>query len=185
MSDENKNNNSEVHEYDGIIEHDHPLPRWWVLLFYGTVIFAVCYYTYFEWMGGPTLDQELNAELVKIQALQKEVVTEAEGNLKNKLSDPDFIKVGTKVYAEKCFMCHGDRGQGTIGPNLTDKFWIHGGKPENLLKTIQAGVPDKGMPPWGSILSSDEQIAVVAFIVSLKDSNPQNPKAPQGDEMKE
>lgn len=174
---------SENHEYDGIIEHDHPLPRWWVLLFYATIVFGVGYYAYYEWMGGPTLDQELQVELEKLNTLQAEVSGDAIINLAARINDQEFIQVGAKVYGEKCFMCHGDKGQGVIGPNLTDKFWIHGGKPENILVVIQKGIPDKGMPPWEAALSADEQAAVTVFIASLKNTNPPNPKPPQGDEM--
>lgn len=185
MSDEKTNDSHSEHTYDGIIEHDHPLPQWWVLLFYATIVFAIGYYSYYELLGGPSSDQELHAELEKLEGLQKEVAGNAGNDLEKRINDQEFIQIGGKVFSEKCFMCHGDKGQGTIGPNLTDKFWIHGGKPEEILKIMQVGVPDKGMPPWAAALSSDEQVAVTVFIVSLKNSNPPNPKPPQGDKIVE
>jgi len=174
---------SDKHEYDGIIEHDHPLPRWWVFLFYATIVFGVGYYTYYEWLGGPTLDQELTQKLETIKGSQAAESENSNIDLAARMNDQEFIKMGAKVFAEKCFMCHGDKGQGVIGPNLTDKFWIHGGKPENVLAIVQKGVLDKGMPAWEAVLSTEEQAAVTVFIHSLKNTNPPNPKSPQGEEV--
>ena len=79
-----------------------------------------------------------------------------------------------------CMPCHGAQGQGIVGPNLTDKFWIHGGKPVDMLTTIRKGVLDKGMPVWADRLTPEQQYAAVAFIVSIQGSNPPGAKAPQG-----
>ena len=71
-----------------------------------------------------------------------------------------------------------------IGPNLTDHFWLHGKATRlDIVKIIRDGVPDKGMPPWGTVMSKDELYAVASYIISKKDSNPANPKSPQGEEV--
>ena len=62
-------------------------------------------------------------------------------------------------------------GGGVVGPNLTDDFWIHGGAPDKVLKTISAGVPDKGMPAWGPQLGADKVRAVTAYVISLRGTN--------------
>ena len=77
-------------------------------------------------------------------------------------------------------MCHGPQGQGLIGPNLTDTSWIHGGKLSEIKNTIENGVLDKGMLAWKGVLSPDEINNVVAYVHSLKGTNPPNPKAAQG-----
>lgn len=78
-------------------------------------------------------------------------------------------------------MCHGDKGQGLIGPNLTDNYWIHDkGTAADILTMVQKGVPVKGMPAWESVLSAQEQVATTAYILSLKGTNPSGAKAPEG-----
>ena len=90
---------------------------------------------------------------------------------------------GAKLFTEKgCFACHGMKGEGNaIGPNMTDHFWIHGCKPADLVKTIQEGVPEKGMTPFKSTLTDAQIKNLVAYILgTLVGSNPPNAKAPQG-----
>jgi cytochrome c oxidase cbb3-type subunit 3 len=90
--------------------------------------------------------------------------------------------LGSKVYAEKCSVCHGVELQGVVGPNLTDKNWLHGkGKLQDIFATIKNGVAEKGMPAWGPLLQDAELKGLVAYISSKKNSQPKNPKAPQGD----
>lgn len=172
--------------YDGIIEHDHPLPNWWIAIFIITIVFSVFYYGYYEILDGPSTDQELSEQLAEIKALdQQSGGGDAFANLDELIKESKNIELGKKIYGEKCFMCHGDKGQGLIGPNMADNFWIHGGKPSEILHVIQKGVPEKGMVPWENVLSPEEQIATVAFIKSLKGTNPAGGKAAEGTEFKE
>ena len=101
------------------------------------------------------------------------------------IADPNSVKAGKEIFLSKCSSCHGEHGQGIIGPNLTDHFWLHGkGTAVDIFKTVDKGVPDKGMPPWGPILAASEVKNVVAFVKTLQGTNPANPKAPQGVEVK-
>jgi cytochrome c oxidase cbb3-type subunit 3 len=93
------------------------------------------------------------------------------------------VEKGKKTYLEKCMPCHGDQGQGIIGPNLTDDFWIHGGKLMDIRQVILKGVLDKGMVPWEAVLKENEVQELVAFIYSLRGTNPANPKAAEGVEV--
>ncbi len=194
MSDKNDQDNLENKDakilnehYDGIVEHDHPLPNWWVAIFVITVIYGVFYYGYYEIFDGPSTDQELSEELAVIKTLDVDSSDSgnAFANLDELIKDTKNIEIGKKVFSEKCFMCHGDKGQGLIGPNMTDNFWIHGDKPKDILHIIQKGVPEKGMVPWEAVLSPEEQIAAVAFIKSLKGTNPPGAKASEGIEYKD
>ena len=91
-----------------------------------------------------------------------------------------------KVFQVNCASCHARDGGGLIGPNLTDRYWIHGkGAYADLFKVVSAGVPDKGMPAWGSILKSDELLAAVIHVKALQGTRPEVSKAPQGSEVKE
>ncbi|ROL59346.1 cytochrome oxidase subunit III, partial [Bacteroidetes/Chlorobi group bacterium ChocPot_Mid] len=80
-----------------------------------------------------------------------------------------------------CAACHGAMGEGGIGPNLPDNYWIHGNGINNIAKTIALGVPEKGMISWKATFKSNDILALASYVMSLHGTNPPNPKAPQGD----
>lgn len=173
------------HDYDGIQELDHPLPSWWLNLFYVTIVFSVLYMGYYMLGPGPTLRQELTAKMSAIEQAQARAPkpkSQGDEAFAVAVADPEKVKLGSGVYAGKCAACHGDKGQGLIGPNLTDDYWIHGkGQLAEIAKVVSEGVPDKGMPPWGSVLKPDELVHLVAFIKSVRGTNPSGAKEPQGE----
>lgn len=174
------------HEYDGIIEHDNPMPTWWLWIFFLTIIFSFIYYIHYELAGGPTLQQELTIAMEQLERQQSAALSsvplETEDSLAAAFSKDGVLELGQGQFASKCAACHGPELQGLIGPNLTDKFWLHGkGTRMDLVKVIREGVPEKGMPPWGPVMKRDEIYAVTAFILSKKGSNPAGAKAPEGD----
>jgi cytochrome c oxidase cbb3-type subunit 3 len=191
MSNDQKNKPTgeliEGHEYDGIKELDHPLPRWWVNLFYGTIIFSIFYVGYYEFFGGPTHQQQLDSAMVKITARQeKSEAVNAEANagidVQALLNDPKAMASGAEAYQQVCAACHAAKGEGLIGPNLTDKYWIHSkGDFQGILTAILKGFPDKGMPPWEAIVAKEKHAPLAAFVLSLQGTNPANPKAAQGE----
>jgi cytochrome c oxidase cbb3-type subunit 3 len=175
------------HNYDGITELDNHLPPWWKWLFYATIVWAGIYIVVYhfsntlplqseEYQNEVTLAQEQKAKLI---ASKPQVVID-ENTLTYEKND-EILNKGKKIFATNCTSCHNAEGQGNmVGPNLTDEHWIHGGSIKNIFATIKNGVQEKGMIPWGPVLSP-EQIRDVAFYVkSIKGTNPPNPKAPQG-----
>ena len=181
----NQNDRDQViagHSYDGIEELDNPLPKWWLYGFYLTIVFAVLYTGYYQFGPGISLSEAYTRSVAAIKASradqQKGGVDTAA--LLAAVADKGQAAQGKAMFLEKCAACHGENGQGIIGPNLTDKFWIHGGKPEQIFTTIKTGVPDKGMPVWGETLKPDEMMRLVSFIASIKDSHPVGAKEPQG-----
>ena len=178
------------HEYDGIKELDNPLPRWWLMTFYITIVFAVVYFAYYEFLGGPDSDQRLAAEMSHIRAEQKKGAEAAKEEMATKdyvalASNQEVLSRGKAEYMVKCMACHGDKGQGLIGPNFTDDYWIHGdGTVPAILKVMNDGVPDKGMPPWKGLIAPELQEDVAVYVYSLHGSNPPGAKAPQGVEVK-
>jgi cytochrome c oxidase cbb3-type subunit 3 len=96
--------------------------------------------------------------------------------------DAAQVEEGKKVFSSTCASCHAADGQGLVGPNLTDKFWIHGNKPTQIVKSVTEGYADKGMPPWGQILGPEKVKKVAAYVLTLKGKNLPG-KEPQGDEM--
>lgn len=184
---------TEVHVYDGIVEHDNFLPRWWLGILYGTIAFSIGYYGYYELGGGPGLRDEYAVAMKELDAAKAAAAPaggapngesgggDEETVLAAWSASTDHVGQGKAVFDAKCAVCHGKAGEGGIGPNLTDDFWIHGAKHSQIAATIRNGVNDKGMPPWGAILSGDELKSTVAFVRSLHGTNPANPKAPQGE----
>lgn len=175
----------ENHNYDGIRELNNPLPGWWLIIFYCTIIFSAGYYYYYEFGSGPSSDQELAEDLSQMN-IQKNQAAESSPeysaeDLKALVNDPNSIAAGSAEYASKCAVCHGDKGQGVIGPNLTDSAWKHGkGSFGDIVATIKQGVPDKGMPPWEGMIKPQLILQVAAYIRSLAGSQPPNAKGPEG-----
>jgi len=177
------------HNYDGIKELDNHLPPWWKWLFYGTIGWAVIYIIVFHFSGSlPLSQQEYENEISfaaeqirKYQALQPQASIDV-GSL-NYTEDHEIITSGKNVFDNNnCGSCHRSDGAGnTIGPNLTDHYWLHGGDVKAIFNTVKNGVVEKGMPAWGRSLSPVEVRDVAFYIMSLQSTNPQNAKPPQGE----
>ncbi len=171
------------HSYDGIEEYDNPLPNWWLVTLFATIIFAFIYYVHYTFGGGMTQAQELEQDLKALPKVEKGQWDEKD--LERKFAAAGVLDHGREIYVGKCAACHGPEAQGLIGPNLTDHFWIHGkGARADLMKVISEGVLDKGMPAWATMISEADVTGVAAYVYSLQGTNPSNPKPPQGEEVK-
>ena len=175
------------HDYDGIQELDNPLPKWWLATFYGTILFSIIYWGYYELGRGPSSSEALATRMAAINssyAVAEEAAMEAAENVDVDAltSDPELLAAGAKGFAEKCAVCHGDAGEGNIGPNLTDKYWVHSqGDMPGIVKAIRDGFPTKGMPPWAALMSAEEQSQIAAYVISIEGTDPPNAKEPQGE----
>lgn len=174
------------HDYDGIKELDHPLPMWWLTIFMLTVVFSIPYYIYYEMLDGPSLIDTMQEDLHQIDEAQASFKAQQGGfdmeSYKAVIAAPKAAKRGKKVYKRKCRACHGAEGEGGIGPNLTDNYWLHGdGSVATIYKTVDEGVVDKGMAAWGTTLDKEDVFKVVNYVKSLQGTNPANPKEPQGE----
>jgi cytochrome c oxidase cbb3-type subunit III len=171
------------HEYDGIVELDNPLPLWWLYAFYMTIVFSVLYVAYYHVGPGQSL---VGAYFEKVAVIEDARAASSglgfdDESIVALQADASRMQTGAGQYAEKCAACHGDAGQGTIGPNLADAYWIHGGSPSEIAATIQKGVGDMGMPAWADMMTHDDIQAVAAFILSLQGTNPEGAREPQGE----
>jgi len=178
------------HDYDGIRELDNYLPPWWKWLFYITIGFAVVYvFNYHILKTAPLQIEEYNAEMKlaaeQVAAHQAELGASIDETNVEVTDDPAALANGEKVFNTNCAICHRPDGGGNIGPNLTDNYWLHGGTIQDIFKTIKFGVPEKGMVSWQSVLRPAEIRDVASYIVTLKGSNPPNPKEPQGELFQE
>ena len=255
------------HEYDGIKELDNDLPRWWLYLFYFTIVWGLLYLIHYhvlatgdssyaeyqkeldpDWQkevkssglftayhspfysehdltpriemdrltSGKTGEDSIFTDLIKramrraeaenlnklINAFpeiwedlsagnepeSKEKPQEAIAKTETKpeveyqaLTDASSLEAGKKIFATNCATCHGQAGEGGIGPNMTDNYWLHGGEFNNIVATITHGVPAKGMISWRGVLKEDQILQVASYLLTLQGTNPPNAKAPQGE----
>ena len=178
------------HNYDGIKELDNSLPPWWVYMFYGTIIFAVVYLVRFEVMDGDNQVTEYNNAVAEAKAsLQKykETATDIIDVSTVTLStDAKDLSRGKAIFNLNCAACHLADGGGSIGPNLTDEYWILGGGIKNVFKTVSEGGRDgKGMVAWNKILKPADIAKVSSYILSMQGTTPANPKKAEGEIWKE
>ena len=171
------------HSYDGIQEYDNPLPTWWKLIFYATILVVPIYmWDPFGIGVGPGREKVYQQDIAAFAAAHPAATgaTFTDEQFVAMSKDPAKVAEGKAVFTTTCVACHRPDGGGLIGPNLTDDFWIHGGKPADIHKTITEGVLAKGMPNWGKMLKPEQTDAVTAYVISIHGSNPVNPKAPDG-----
>lgn len=156
------------HVFDGIQEYDKQLPRWWLLTLYGSIIFAVLYWAYYQSYGiGTPPAKALEREMAGNAARLAETSGVLDDDSIYQMSqDPEKIAAGKLTFETTCAACHKPDLTGLIGPNLVDKEWIHGGNPMDSIKTIDEGVLAKGMPAWGPLLGRQKISEVAAYIFS-------------------
>lgn len=174
------------HDYDGIRELDNRLPPWWLYGFYISILFAGIYFwRYNVSHSAPSSTEEYQiamneAEVQKAAYLKKSANNVDESTIK-KLTAAADLEAGQKVFSQNCAACHGKVGEGIVGPNLTDDYWLHGGGIKDVFKTIKYGWPEKGMRSWKDDLSPMQIAQVASYIKSIHGSNPPNGKPKQGD----
>jgi cytochrome c oxidase cbb3-type subunit 3 len=171
------------HEADGIQELDNLLPRWWLWLFYITIIFSVIYMGYFHvfHIGGLQIadyEDEMAAAALLAPAAEAAAAAPTEPSL-----DEATLAAGEKVFTTHCLACHRQDGGGLVGPNFCDDYFIHGPTFADSVRIVNEGVPAKGMIPWKPILPPDQIHAVCSYIWNLRGTNPENPKAPEGEKF--
>lgn len=188
MSTENHSPDSEdkiIHEYDGILEADNHLPRWWLVCLYTCVGFAVFYWMSYEALRilpSPTAAfaveqaKAAEAEAAKLKAMG----AANDDNLLAMAKNAAAVSEGKDVFQKNCLSCHGPTGGGGIGPNLTDGHWLHGSKPMQIYSTVKDGYTKNGMPAWGALIGEERVRVAAAYVLSIKGTNAPGGKAPQG-----
>jgi len=174
-----------VHEYDGIQECDNQLPRWWLMTLYAAIVFSAGYWLHYQTFGSGTNPMAAyDKEQAALRAIEAEKIKAAGAVTNESLlllsKDEGTVKQGEEIFKTTCVPCHGPTGGGTIGPNLTDEYWLHGGKPEQIYKTVRDGFLPKGMPAWGPQLGEIRVRAAAAYVLTLKGTKVPGGKPPQG-----
>jgi cytochrome c oxidase cbb3-type subunit 3 len=167
-----------VHEYDGIEEADNALPVWWVAVFIITVVFAATYWLMVQAFHMAPTPAEALALAEAERAQRTGVVSESE--LQSAAQSASQVSAGKLAFTTNCIACHGSKGEGNIGPNLTDEQWLHGGGAAQIFATIRDGVPAKGMPTWGPLLGPAAVKSLTAYVLSVRNTHIPG-KAPQGE----
>jgi cytochrome c oxidase cbb3-type subunit 3 len=178
------------HDYDGIKELDNNLPPWWKYGFYLTILVGIVYLINFHVIGtgdlqGKEYEKEMAQAKIDVDAFMKTSANNVDENSVKLLAESSDIATGKDLFIANCAACHGKLGEGTVGPNLTDDYWVHGGSVKDIFKTIKYGWVEKGMKSWKEDLSPMQMSQVTSFIKTLRGTNPPNAKAPLGDLYKE
>lgn len=169
--------------YDGIEEEDNHLPNWWLATLFGAIVFTFGYWLVFH--TTKSMQNPREAYAAEVEALKKSRIDAnpmSDEALAEFAKDTARVDEGKQVFATTCASCHGQNAEGLVGPNLTDKFWIHGNKPTEIAKAVTDGFADKGMPPWGAILGPEKVRKVTAYVLTLKGKNLPG-KEPQGEPL--
>jgi len=180
------------HDYDGIHELDNHLPPWWKWLFYITIVWGIIYLlVYHVFDALPLMHEEYDIVMEDARVAREAMMASAGNNIDEnnvELSkEADVLARGKAIYDRECVACHAPEGQGLIGPNFTDNYYIHGGSIKDVFTTIKYGVPQKGMISWQSKLSPSDMRDVACYVISFRGTTPKNPpppKAPEGQEYK-
>ncbi|MCE1163924.1 MAG: c-type cytochrome [Bacteroidetes bacterium] len=172
------------HEYDGIQELDNPAPAWFQFLFYITIAFAIAYMIIYHVTGKPNLSNDEYVQEMTAAQMQKDELIRS-GALINEnnvavLTEQADLDKGKEIFTANCVNCHAADGGGSVGPNLTDQYWIHGGGIKNVFTTIKYGVPAKGMITWQNQLNPKQIQQVASYVLTLQGTKPAAPKAPEG-----
>ncbi len=174
------------HEYDGIQELDNNMPPWWLYGFYFTIVLSVVYLLYYEVTGwGPSQEEEYEMELAAAAERygvdpDAPVFDFAEAEL---MMDTASLERGRELFtgaANQCATCHGQQGQGLVGPDLTNEYWKHGCDFQSVITSIREGFPSRGMPPYGTTraIEGEDVVKLASYIISIRGTEPSGAKAP-------
>jgi cytochrome c oxidase cbb3-type subunit III len=174
------------HNYDGIMELDNSLPPWWKYGFYLTIVVAVIYiYRFHVSHDGLSQQEEFTAEMVKGEEDKARYLAQSANNVDENtvtmMTGAAELAAGRELFQKTCAACHLADGGGSVGPNLTDDYWLHGGSVKDIFKSIKYGWQEKGMKSWKDDFSPKEIQELTSFIRSIKGTKPATPKDPQGE----
>jgi cytochrome c oxidase cbb3-type subunit III len=176
------------HSYDDIYELDNPMPRWMAIIMVGSLVFSIGYVYYYHFGPGKSVATIYNEDHVAYETQRKareaqENAGAGEAVLAANSKDQAALDRGAAVFASKCVACHAAKGEGLVGPNLTDLFQKNGSSRQDLFNVIRNGVDNTAMASWSGQLSAEEVLAVTGFVVSLRGQNLAG-KGAEGDAVK-
>lgn len=188
--DEDPENRTTGHVYDGIEEYDNPLPRWWFNLFIGTMVFGIIYLILFPGLGSfqGILGWSSAGELAEDQqkgmaAYEKSYATFAKMPIEELVDDPRAMKMGRRLFANNCTVCHGADAGGNFGfPDLSDNDWLYGGSPAAITASIMHG-RSGNMPAWGAVLGEEKLGLITEYVLKISGQEHVADKAAAGEAL--
>ncbi|MEM1063057.1 MAG: cbb3-type cytochrome c oxidase N-terminal domain-containing protein [Planctomycetota bacterium] len=164
------------HDYDGIREYDNPLPAWWSWMFVGSIFYAVGYWAFYhngiEGRSVYAAYDRAVADNLKTQFAEIGELDAGRETILRFADDPKWVKVGEVTYLANCVSCHGQDAGGLVGPNLTDDYWKHVKKAEDIATVLRDGANNGAMPGWQHRLHKNEIVLLSSYLVSLRGSVP-------------
>jgi len=162
------------HSFDGIEEYDNPLPKWWLYMFIGTIVFALIYLALYPGLGsykgllGWTQENQWQAQVDEAKARYEPIYAELVSQPVEALAqDYHAVAMGQRLYSNNCAVCHGSTARGSFGfPNLTDDDWLYGGSPEKIKETLLNGRV-AAMPAWQAIIGNQGITQVAHYVRQL------------------
>ena len=182
-----KDNETTGHIYDGIEEYNNPLPRWWLNMFYITLVFGVGYLILYPGLGnfagylGWTAQKQHTEEVAAAKETYQPLFDKYKDTPIAELAKvKQATEMGKRIFVNTCFGCHGSDAGGNPGyPDLTDKDWLWGGSPEQIKQSIVSGRIG-AMPPFGSSLSAAQIDELVNYVGKLSGNKVDEAKAAAG-----
>jgi cytochrome c oxidase cbb3-type subunit III len=174
---------------EDIKEYNHPLPRWWMWMFYLTIVWGIAYLVLYPGLGsypgtlGWTQIKQLAEEDQQAQAAYGPLFDKfAAQDIETLAKNPEALAIGQKLFLNNCAQCHASDGGGSRGfPNLTDLEWLWGGTPAAIKTSIADGRLGV-MPPWGQVLGEQGVKDVAHYVLSLSGGAHDSIRAARGKE---
>lgn len=173
---------------EDLTEYNNPLPRWWLWLFIGSIIFALGYLVLYPGLGNfpglrhwSEVSQYQREDADARQSIERRFAAYNGKSLLELSHDPAAMATGRNLFALNCSSCHGSDARGAKGfPNLTDQDWLYGGSEQNIYQSIAHG-RDGVMPAWGPVLGPDGVEQELDYVLSLSGRKPPDASAAQVD----
>lgn len=173
------------HEYDGIREYDNPTPGWWHAIFIGSIVFSFVYFAFYQW-SPLALDMYESHAAAEVRVLKQKFgeigeLAADEATIIEYMGKEDWMAYAATVYKGNCVSCHGSRGEGLVGPNLTDQNYKNLTDLEGIHTVLVEGANNGAMPAWGTRLHPNELVLLSSYVATLRGQNLSGPRPPEGD----
>lgn len=169
---------------DGIQQQSGTVPRWWSNTMFALMGICPLFMLYFH-IGAPgrsAADYYEKEVAAAARARFAEIGTlEPNGpTILEYMEKDNWVKVGKVVFKSNCANCHGQSGEGLIGPNLTDEKYKHIRSVGDIATVILKGANNNAMPAWEEKLDVNEIVMVSAYVANLRGTNADGGKAAEG-----
>lgn len=177
------------HNYDGIQEYDNPTPGWWYWIFYATIAYSVMHVAVVHftpesvWRTPRQAHAVAEARALERQFAELSQFPMGEEKILRIMGEPRWLEQGESIFRGSCALCHGQRGEGLVGPNLTDEYYKPGNVSSliDLANIVVTGAGNGAMPSQQNVLNENEIALVAAYVASLRGRNLEGPRGPEGE----